>query len=201
MARAASRRLREVRARHRSEARRGDGAVPSRGGLRIPGGRREPQLFGRAGGRDFSVYIFDSGGRGALRSQSTSFGNHVYANRLGNGNETSGDGFRFRGRGLIQLTGRTEYTEFGNAIGKSPEEVSDFCETPEGAAMSGCWYLATRGCLPFADAWNIDKITLLANGRAMVDKDKRRAFSNAFLSQAWRRLINRRRVGIPWPAA
>jgi predicted chitinase len=111
------------------------------------------------------------------------FGNHVYANRLGNGNEASGDGFRFRGRGLIQLTGRNEYTEFGNAIGKSPEEVSDFCETPEGAAMSGCWYLATRGCLPFADAWNIDKITLRVNGRAMVDKEKRLAFSNAFLSQ------------------
>jgi predicted chitinase len=111
------------------------------------------------------------------------FGNHVYANRLGNGDEASGDGFRFRGRGLIQLTGRNEYTEFGNAIGKSPEEVSDFCETPEGAAMSGCWYLATRGCLPFADAWNIDKITLLVNGRAMVDKEKRLAFSNAFLSQ------------------
>ena len=111
------------------------------------------------------------------------FGNHVYANRLGNGNEASGDGFRFRGRGLIQLTGRDEYTDFGNAIGKSPEAVSDFCETPEGAAVSGCWYLATRGCLPFADAWNIDKVTLLVNGRAMVDKDKRRAFSEDFLDQ------------------
>ena len=73
------------------------------------------------------------------------FGNRVYANRLGNGNEASGDGFRFRGRGLIQLTGRDEYKEFGNSIGKSPEEVSDFCETPEGAAMSGCWYLANSG--------------------------------------------------------
>ena len=111
------------------------------------------------------------------------FGNHVYANRLGNGTEASGDGFRFRGRGLIQLTGRSEYTQFGNAIGKSPEAVSDFCETPEGAAMSGCWYLATRGCLAFADAWNIDKITSLVNGRAMVDKEKRQAFSKAFLSQ------------------
>jgi predicted chitinase len=110
------------------------------------------------------------------------FGNRVYANRLGNGNEASGDGFRFRGRGLIQLTGRSEYTEFGNAIGMTPQAVSDFCETPEGAAMSGCWYLSTRGCLPFADAWNIDKITFLVNGRAMVDKDKRRAFSNAFLN-------------------
>jgi predicted chitinase len=110
------------------------------------------------------------------------FGNRVYANRLGNGNEASGDGFRFRGRGLIQLTGRDEYKQFGNSIGKSPEEVSDFCETPEGAAMSGCWYLATRGCLPFADAWNIDKVTLRVNGRAMIDKDKRRAFSNAFLN-------------------
>ncbi len=47
-------------------------------------------------------------------------GNHVYANKLGNGNEQSGDGYRFRGHGLIQLTGRAEFAQFGTAACRSP---------------------------------------------------------------------------------
>jgi predicted chitinase len=109
------------------------------------------------------------------------FGNHVYANKNGNGDEASGDGFRFRGRGLIQLTGRTEYTEFGSTIGKTAEDAAAYCETTEGAAVSGCWYLANKGCLPLADAWNIDGITLRVNGRAMVGKVQREEYSNDML--------------------
>ena len=108
-------------------------------------------------------------------------GNRVYANRLGNGDEASGDGFRFRGRGLIQLTGRTEYSQFAASVGKSLDEVSAFCETPEGAAMSGCWYLSSRGCLPFADSWQLSEITRRVNGRAMLGNAQRIAYSNAML--------------------
>jgi predicted chitinase len=108
-------------------------------------------------------------------------GNRVYANKLGNGNEASGDGFRFRGRGLIQLTGRNEYAEFGASIGMTAEQAADYCQSPMGAAVSGCWYLSSRGCLPFADSWNLDEITRRVNGRAMVDHAKRVAFSNAML--------------------
>ena len=108
-------------------------------------------------------------------------GNKVYANKLGNGDEASGDGFRFRGRGLIQLTGRGEYAEFGTTVGMTAEQAAAYCETPVGAATSGCWYLSTRGCLPYADSWNLGKITLLVNGKAMVDYATRVAFSNAML--------------------
>lgn len=108
-------------------------------------------------------------------------GNKVYANKLGNGDEASGDGYRFRGRGLIQLTGRDEYAEFGGTIGRTAEEAAAYCETPLGAAVSGCWYLSSRGCLPRADAWEIDAITRLVNGRAMVDRAKRAQFSDAML--------------------
>jgi predicted chitinase len=114
--------------------------------------------------------------------QPEKLGNFIYANKLGNGDEASGDGYRFRGRGLIQLTGRTEYAEFAAAIGVSADDASAYCETPEGAAESGCWYLATRGCLPFADAWNLAKVTLLVNGRKMQDHARRVSFSNAMLS-------------------
>ncbi len=115
--------------------------------------------------------------------QPQKLGNFIYANRLGNGNEASGDGYRFRGRGLIQLTGRDEYNEFGAAIGMTAEQVSDYCETAEGAAVSGCWYLATRGCLPFADAWNLAEITRRVNGRKMQDHARRVRFSNAMLAE------------------
>jgi predicted chitinase len=108
-------------------------------------------------------------------------GNRAYANKLGNGDEASGDGFRFRGRGLIQLTGRDEYNGFGTTIGMTAEQAAQFCETPAGAAMSGCWYLASRGCLPLADVWAISKITRKVNGAAMLGNQERIDFSNAML--------------------
>jgi esterase/lipase superfamily enzyme/predicted chitinase len=107
--------------------------------------------------------------------------NRVYANRLGNGDEASGDGYCFRGRGLIQLTGRTEYTQFAASIGKSVDEVTAYCETPEGAAMSGCWYLSSKGCLPLADRWQLSEITLRVSGTAMLGNDQRIAYSDVML--------------------
>jgi predicted chitinase len=107
--------------------------------------------------------------------------NAVYANRLGNGDEASGDGWKFRGRGLIQLTGRDEYAEFASTAGMSVDEASAYCETPVGAAMSGCWYLSSRGCLLLADTWQIDKITLKVNGSAMEAAEQRADYSNACL--------------------
>jgi predicted chitinase len=109
-------------------------------------------------------------------------GNRVYAGKLGNGNEASGDGFRFRGRGLIQLTGRDEYQQFGVSVGMTAEEAAAYCETPVGAAVSGCWYLSSRGCLPYADSWDLSEITLRVNGKAMLDNAKRIAYSNAILN-------------------
>jgi predicted chitinase len=110
-------------------------------------------------------------------------GNFIYANKLGNGNEASGDGFRFRGRGLIQLTGRNEYTEFAKAVGMTADEASAYCETPEGAAISGCWYLSTRNCLPAADVWDLKRVTRLVNGQKMLDHEKRAQFSDKILAE------------------
>ena len=110
------------------------------------------------------------------------FADYVYAGVNGNGDVASGDGYRFRGRGLIQLTGRGEYEAFGRAIGKTAEEAADFCETHEGAAWSGCWYLMSNGCLPLADAWDIDAITRCVNGPAMEAAGERRRYSDAMLN-------------------
>ena len=110
------------------------------------------------------------------------FADYVYAGVNGNGDSASGDGYRFRGRGLIQLTGRDEYEAFGRAIGKNAEEAADFCETHEGAAWSGCWYLTSNGCLPLADAWDIDAITRRVNGPAMEAAGERQRYSDAMLN-------------------
>jgi predicted chitinase len=88
--------------------------------------------------------VSDAGGSGALLRRSATI---VYANVNGNGDAASGDGYRFRGRGLIQLTGRNEYAAFARAIGKTAEQAAEFCDTTQGAAFSGCWYLASNGCL------------------------------------------------------
>src|SRR5271154_2673047 len=111
------------------------------------------------------------------------FADFVYAKVNGNGDAASGDGYRFRGRGLIQLTGRDEYAAFGQAIGRTPEQAAAFCATPEGAALSGCWYLASNGCLPLADQWEIDAITRRVNGDAMEAAGLRREYSDEMVSR------------------
>ncbi len=111
------------------------------------------------------------------------FADYVYANVNGNGDVASGDGYRFRGRGLIQLTGRNEYAAFAQAIGRTPEQAAEFCGTTEGAAFSGCWYLASNGCLPLADGWDIDAITRRVNGDAMEAEELRREYSDEMVSR------------------
>lgn len=90
--------------------------------------------------------------------------NRAYANRMGNGNEASGDGYKFRGKGLIQLTGREDVTRFAKAIGKTADEASAYLETIEGACMSAGWYWADKGLNALADAGNIESVSKKVNG-------------------------------------
>lgn len=77
--------------------------------------------------------------------------NFVYAKRMGNGDEASGDGFRFRGRGLIQLTGRSNYRQAGEALGIDLEQTPDRLTAKEVAALSAAWYWDSRGLNALAD--------------------------------------------------
>jgi predicted chitinase len=106
--------------------------------------------------------------------------NLVYANRQGNGDVASGDGYRFRGGGLIQLTGRDEYAAFASAAGLGLDQVTAYITTAEGAAISGCWYLSTRGCLPLAAEWRLTDLTQVVNGGALQGLATRIDYANRF---------------------
>jgi len=90
--------------------------------------------------------------------------NRVYASRMGNGDEASGDGYRFCGRGLIQLTGRDNYTFFAGSLGIPVEEASEYLSTFEGAVQSACWFWETNNLNRFADAGDIKGLTRAING-------------------------------------
>lgn len=77
--------------------------------------------------------------------------NVVYANRLGNGDVASGDGFKFRGRGIIQITGRSNYKAAAEALALDLLGEPDLLLRPEHAAMSAAWFWSSRGLNALAD--------------------------------------------------
>jgi putative chitinase len=90
--------------------------------------------------------------------------NVVYSGRMGNGDEASGDGWRFCGRGLIQLTGKTNYEHCGEALEVDVVGDPKWLETPEGASWSAAWFWDSRDLNDLADAGDIKMITKRING-------------------------------------
>lgn len=90
--------------------------------------------------------------------------NRVYADRMGNGDEASGDGWTFRGRGLIQLTGRAAYARFAVAMAMTLDQAVKHAATQEGAADSAIWYWTANHLNTLANAWSLDLITRKING-------------------------------------
>lgn len=88
----------------------------------------------------------------------------AYGGRLGNAMEGLGDGYRFRGRGIIQLTGRDNYTRCGQAIGLDLAAHPEMLEQPLWAAISAGWFWATNGCNELADAGDYLAVTKRING-------------------------------------
>jgi putative chitinase len=105
--------------------------------------------------------------------------NRVYANRMGNGPEESGDGWRFCGRGLIQLTGRDNYSWFAASLEISPEEASEYMETFEGAAQSACWFWETNNLNQWADRGDIVTLTKRINGGTIGLEDRQKHYQHA----------------------
>jgi putative chitinase len=104
--------------------------------------------------------------------------NRVYANRMNNGDEDSGDGWKYRGRGVIQLTGCDNYSRFAKDMGMSLEEVVEYLETIEGAIMSAAWYWNSRKINIAADNNDIVKMTKLVNGGTIGLEDRKKHYAH-----------------------
>lgn len=96
--------------------------------------------------------------------QPQAIGNRVYANRMGNGNEDSGDGYRHRGHGLIQLTGKDNHRAFAASIGMPLDDAMAYMQTKAGAVESACYYWSTRGLNAVADTGDVVALTKKING-------------------------------------
>lgn len=115
----------------------------------------------------------------AAPNKQEAIANRVYANRMGNGDETSGDGYRYCGRGLIQLTGKDNYTWFAASLNISPDEASQYLETFEGAVQSACWFWENNNLNQPADDGDILKITKIINGGTNGLEDRNNRYEHA----------------------
>lgn len=105
--------------------------------------------------------------------------NRAYASRMGNGDEASGDGFRYCGRGLIQLTGKANYTAFAQSIDTPVEEIPEFLGTFEGAIQSACWFWENNNLNSVADAGDLVHMTKIINGGTLGLDDRTARFQHA----------------------
>jgi len=105
--------------------------------------------------------------------------NRVYSNRMGNGDESTGDGFRYLGRGLIQLTGKNNYTLFAAAIDTPLEQIPEYLQTFEGAVQSACWFWEQNNLNQWADKKDIMTLTKRINGGTIGLEDRIKHYNHA----------------------
>jgi len=105
--------------------------------------------------------------------------NRAYANRMGNGPESSGDGYRFCGRGLIQLTGRSNYQAFADSIETDINDIPAYLATFEGAVQSACWFWETNNLNKWADLGDIVTLTKKINGGTLGLEERQQHYEHA----------------------
>ena len=127
----------------------------------------------------FPKYFPDLGIAKQYEKQGEKIANRVYGNRMGNGDEHSGDGFRYCGRGLIQLTGKDNYTAFAESLEMAVEEVPEYLATFEGALQSACWFWETNNLNQWADKDDILTLTKRINGGTIGLEDRKKHYEHA----------------------
>lgn len=128
----------------------------------------------------FPSRVHSLGDAARLLRNPKALANIVYANKNGNGDEASGDGWAYRGRGILQLTGRANYLAAEAALGQPYKAQPDLVLQPLHAAMTAAWFFVAGGGLPLADASNVEAMTRLVNGPARAGlADRRQRFEQA----------------------
>ena len=129
-------------------------------------------LFGKyfkRAGRDAQEY----------HRQPRKIANVIYAGRMDNGATDTDDGWRFRGGGILQLTGRYNYTEFARAMEMSPEDAVDYVRTKKGALDSACWFWDTNNLNKYCDAKDVKGATKRINGGYIGLEDREKHYKHA----------------------
>ena len=107
--------------------------------------------------------------------QSQKIANYIYANKIGNGDEASDDGWRYKGRGVIQVTGRSNYKACGTELGLDLIAFPELLEQPLNAFRSAGWYWKSRNCNALADSTDFIELTRAING-GLNGLDDRKAY-------------------------
>ncbi len=126
----------------------------------------------------FPKYFVKAGRKAAdYAKQPEKIANIVYGGRMGN--TQPGDGYKFRGRGVIQLTGRDNYTAFGKTLNLTAEQVAEYVTSKDGAIESACWYWNSRNINKAADHNDIVTMTKLINGGTIGLEDRKKHYEHA----------------------
>jgi len=115
----------------------------------------------------------------AKPNKQAAIANRIYGGRMGNGDESSGDGYRFCGRGLIQLTGRSNYQSFADSLEMNINDVPEYLATFEGAAQSACWFWETNKLNQWADKSDLITLTKRINGGLIGIEDRKKHYEHA----------------------
>ena len=127
----------------------------------------------------FPKYFSTDAQAKAYAKQPDKIANYVYANRMGNGDEASQEGYKFCGRGLIQLTGRSNYQAFADSLEMNIDDVPEYLATFEGASQSACWYWESQKLNQWADAGDILTLTKRINGGTIGLEDRKKHYDHA----------------------
>ena len=120
---------------------------------------------------------FDTNLASAIARKPKQIANIAYGNRMGN--TAHGDGWKYRGRGLIQITGKNNYRGCGEALGLDLTTQPELLEKPQHACMSAAWFWATNGLSALADAGKFEAITLRINGGLNGAADRQALYDTA----------------------
>jgi len=115
----------------------------------------------------------------AYAQQPEKIANRAYANRMGNGPEESGDGWKFCGRGLIQLTGKDNYTKYAQSLEISLDEASEHLTTFEGCVQSAAWFWEANNLNKWADQGDMLTLTKKINGGTLGLEDRIKHYNHA----------------------
>ena len=127
----------------------------------------------------FPKYFPDDDIANAYAGKQEMIANRVYGGRMGNGDEHTGDGFRYCGRGLIQLTGKDNYQAFADSIETPVEDIPEYLATFEGAVQSACWFWDNNNLNQFADSGDIVTMTKRINGGTIGIEDRTARYQHA----------------------